>query len=97
MTISPSTVVVAASNHVACELGDEVAILNLTTGAYHGLDAASASVWKMLDRPITVADIRDGLLRAYDVGAERCEQDLIALLERLHAEGLVEIPAEGDS
>jgi hypothetical protein len=97
ITILPSTIVVAAKNQVACELGDEAAILNLTTGVYYGLDPVGARIWKMLGGPTTVADIRDALLRTYDVEAEQCERDLAAILEKLAAEGLVELRAGHDS
>lgn len=97
MTISPSTVVVVASNLVACELGEDVAILNVATGVYYGLDAVGARVWKLLKGPSTVGDIRDAIVCAYDVDAERCERDLIVLVEKLHAEGLVELRAGHDS
>lgn len=97
MTILPSTIVVAAKNQVACELGDEAAILNVTTGVYYGLDPVGATIWKMLGEPTTVADIRDALLRTYDVDAGRCERDLVALLEKLDVEGLVELRAGHDS
>jgi hypothetical protein len=93
MAISSSTLVVAASGQVACSLGEEVAILNLETGAYFKLDEVGAAIWKLLAEPVTVAGIRDRLLDLYDVDAGQCERDLAALLEELHAEGLVEFPS----
>jgi hypothetical protein len=93
MTISSSTLVVAAAGQVACSLGEEVAILNLATGAYVELDEVGAAIWTRLAEPVTVAGLRDALLDVYDVDAGQCERDLVDLLEKLHAEGLVEFRA----
>lgn len=97
MPISPSTIVAAAGGAVACELGDEVAILNLESGTYYGLDAVGARIWKLLASPIAVSEIRDSLLQAYEVDAVRCEADVVALVEKLLDEGLVELRAGGDA
>jgi hypothetical protein len=94
MPISPSTVVVIAKDVVACELGDEAAMLNLASGVYYGLDPVGARIWKYLESPVSVGEIRDRLLEAYDVEPERCEADLVALIEKLAAEGLVEVRGE---
>lgn len=90
MVISSSTVVVAASGQVACALGEEVAILNLATGAYFTLDEVGAAIWNLLTEPVTVAGLRDTLLGVYDVDAAQCERDVVGLLEKLVVEGLVE-------
>ena len=92
-----SALIQRAERQVSCPLRDEAAILNLTTGVYYGLDPVGARIWKMLGGPTTVADIRDALLRTYDVDAEQCERDLAAILEKLEAEGLVELRAGHDS
>jgi hypothetical protein len=96
MAISSSTVVAAAGGQVACSLGDEVAVLNLATGAYYTLDEVGAAIWARLAGPISVSALRDALLGIYDVDAGQCERDLVALLEQLHAAGLVEIGGAGE-
>ena len=95
MAISLSTTVVAAAGQVACDLDEEVAVLNLATGAYYKLDEVGASIWTRLAEPVTVAGLRDALLEVYDVDAEECERDLVALLDQLHAAGLIEVGDPG--
>ena len=89
--LSGQTIVVAARDQVSCELGNEAAVLNMKNGVYYGLDTIGAQVWKLLQHPLRVAEIQEALLREYDVEPERCEQDLKALLEKLLAEGLIEV------
>lgn len=89
--ISDASVVVASKEQVSCELDGEAAILNLKDGVYYGLDPVGAAVWKLLQQPRTVSELRDALLEEYEVDAERCERDLMALLAELATCGLVQI------
>jgi hypothetical protein len=88
--ITPFSIVVAAREQVSCDLAGEAAILRLTSGVYYGLDQVGARIWGLLREPLPVAKIRDALVSEYDVAPERCERDLVALLEHLAAEGLIE-------
>jgi Coenzyme PQQ synthesis protein D (PqqD) len=85
------SVVAASSGQVSCPLGEESAILNLSSSIYYGLDSVGTMVWNMLRQPRSVGDIRDALLDEYDVDASRCERDLFELLLRMRDEGLVEV------
>jgi hypothetical protein len=91
--LSVHSVVVASSEHVSCPLGEEAAILNVKNSVYYGLDQVGARVWHLLREPRRVMEIRDALLGEYDVELARCESDLLALLERMRAEGLIEVRA----
>jgi hypothetical protein len=87
--------VVATPDHVEAELHGEAVILHLGTRQFHGLEGVGARIWQLLKQPITVAEIRDAIVREYDVTPERCEADLAALLDDLVAAGLVQVP-DGD-
>jgi hypothetical protein len=93
-TVSTDSVVVAARDQVSSDLGGEVAILDLNVGVYYGLDEVGARVWELIQEPRVVRDVRGILLEEYDVAPERCERDLIELLERLAEEGLIELRDE---
>jgi hypothetical protein len=89
--LSAQSIVVAAKDQVSCDLQGEAAILNLANGIYYGLDSIGAQVWTLLQQPRRVQEIREAVLRDYEVEPERCHTDLLALLERLRAEGLIEV------
>lgn len=86
-----NSIIVAAKEQISSDLGGEAIILNLKTGVYHGLDAVGARIWNLLQEPRTVDDIRDTLLEEYEVEAERCECDLLALLQQLADSELIEV------
>jgi len=81
----------ARVEQVSCELGDEAVILNLEDGAYYGLNEVAARVWKLVQEPRTVGEIRDSLLEVYDVSIDSCTNDLLSLIEQLKAWKLIEI------
>jgi coenzyme PQQ synthesis protein D (PqqD) len=89
--ITVDSSVVAAKNQVSSDLGGEVAILDLEGGTYYGLDAVGARIWDLIQEPKTVEEIRNVLLEEYEVESERCERDVIRLLQELAEEGLVEV------
>ena len=91
--VSGDSTVVAAKDQVSSDLGGEVAILDLKAGVYYGLDAVGARIWSLIQEPRTVNEIRNILLEEYEVQPERCERDLLALLQRLADEGIIEVEA----
>jgi hypothetical protein len=89
--LSLHSIVTAAPEQVSCPLGDESAILNLKNTVYYGLDPVGARVWNLLQQPRSVRELRDALLEEYEVEAERCERDLLDLLEKMRGEGLIQV------
>jgi hypothetical protein len=91
--LSLHTVVVASAEQVSCPLGEEAAILNLKNSVYYGMNPVGARVWDLLKQPKRVSELRDVLLEEYEVEPERCSQDLLALLQKMREEGLIEVGA----
>ena len=89
--LSENTIVVAGKEQIATEMGDDVVILGLKTGAYYGLSDVGASIWKAIQRPASIAQIREAIMEEYDIDAEQCTRDIMALLEHLTGEGLVDV------
>ncbi len=89
--ITLDNTVVVSKEQASADLGDEAAILNLKDGVYYGLDPVGARIWKLIETPRTVREVRDTLLEEYDVEVDRCEKDLIALLQQLAKNDLIDI------
>jgi hypothetical protein len=85
------SIVAAAGHQASCPLGDEAAILNLNNSVYYGVNPVGARVWNLLQQPRSVQELRDALLGEYEVEADRCERDLLDLLEKMRSEGLIEV------
>lgn len=82
------------SEVVTCDVGGEVALLQLRRGAYYGLDPIGARIWHLLSQPQRVAQVRDILTREFHVEAPECERDLIALLQQMAEAELVKVQSE---
>jgi hypothetical protein len=72
----------------------ETGILHLKSGVYFGLNTVGASIWKLIQEPRTLKEIREVLLDEYDVEPNRCENDILELLRDLSTHGLIEIVDE---
>ena len=90
-TLSRHSIVVAAKDQISCDLAGEAAVLNIKSGVYYGLDAVGARIWKLIQQPRSVEEVREALVGEYEVESERCESDVLALLEKLLDEGLIEV------
>ncbi len=90
-SVDGCSVVVAAGEQVSCELAGEQVILSLKNGVYYGLDPVGTFIWNLIQGPTRVFEVRDALLEQYDVDPDRCERDLLSLLQDLAAQGLVEV------
>ena len=75
-------------------MGEELVVLDLKSGTYHGLDVVAARIWGLIEQPSSVTAIRDAIMAHYDVDAQTCEQDLLAFLNDMHRAGLVEITSD---
>lgn len=93
MSFTAASRVVLSDEQVYTTLGGEAVILGLRDGVYYGLDAVGARVWELLAEPRRVADVVSTIVSEFDVTADRCELDVIALLDDLAARSLVrELP-----
>ena len=85
----------AVKDQVTCDLSGEAVILQLQDGMYFGLDAVGASVWKLVQTPKTITELRDAIVAEYDVMPEQCEADLRALLTDMKEQRLVTVEEGG--
>ncbi len=89
--ITLDSVVAVAREQVSSDLGDEIAILGLRRNTYYSVTGSGRRIWELLQTRRSVSEILDLLIEEYTVDAERCREDLLALLGRLHEEGLIEV------
>jgi hypothetical protein len=93
-SLSIRSIVVASTEQISSDLAGEAVILDLKTGVYYGLDPVGARIWKLLQEPRVVSEVRDVLLAEYDITPDRCESDLLSFLSDLMAKGLVEMRSQ---
>lgn len=97
-TISPNSVLKAINrDRIFREMDGESIILNIETGAYCGLNRVGTRIWRILQKPVSVAGIQATLLREYDVDPQQCEREVSKLLEKMIELKIVGVHDETDT
>ncbi len=92
--VTERSTVVVAENQVSSDLGKEVAILDLGAGMYYGLNEVGARIWELVQEPRTVEEIQAVILDEYEVDPASGKRDVLALLQQLADNRLVEVRDE---
>ena len=75
-------------------LGDELVALDAEGGNCFGFNSVATFVWRQLETPKTLAELRDKLLAEYDVSTNQCSEELQELLDGLIEKRLVRVQAD---
>lgn len=90
-TMQLESTVRANPEHVSAEVEGETVILSLTTGEYYGLNSVAAHIWRLIQEPRRVVEVRNDLLTFYEgIDAETCTAELLHVLTDMVAMHLVE-------
>ena len=81
---------VAARDIVTTEIGEGLALLNLSTNQYFSLNEVGAYVWEVLQTPRQRDEIVRAVTEKYEVAPELCAPDVDLLLEDLRNAALAE-------
>lgn len=88
--ITPSTVVAQNEGYIASNMDGEKVMMSIKNSKYYNLGEIGGAIWDAAVRPITVSDLVNRLLSEYEVTREQCEKQVIAFLEKLQKEGLIQ-------
>jgi coenzyme PQQ synthesis protein D (PqqD) len=91
MTISFSDRVTVPDEILISNLQDESVILNLNSERYFGLDDVGTRMLSLLTSSDSIGTAYESLAAEYNVDRQMLENDLVALVENLLQQGLVQI------
>ena len=83
------------SADVSPDLSGDIVILQLKDGVYYELNETGARIWSLAQQPCSFGTLLETLLEEYDVDAQQCEADLLALLKDMMSQGLIEMKHDG--
>ena len=89
--ISRHSTVSIAGNLLSHGSSDQLLVFNPENTVCYGLDQLGAKILNMLEKPMPVNDIKNILLKEYNVPADKCESDLIELIQRLETNGMIAV------
>ena len=91
MAISFSDSVKIPDDVLISNLQDESVILNLDSERYFGLDSVGTRILSVLTTSESIEAAYNTLVQEFDVDGQVLREDLIALVENLVEQGLVEV------
>ena len=74
---------------IEAEVDGELVALHVDKGTCYGFNGTATRVWRLIEEPMRLSDLRDRLIAEYDVAPEECEAQLRELLAELAQDGLV--------
>ena len=77
----------------AARLGADFVLLDAEGRMLRGLNATAARVWELMDGRLTAAEIAARVAEEFSAPEARVVEDVLAFLEQLSAQGLLEMPA----
>lgn len=90
-TVTEDTFVVAVSGLTAADLGGEAVVLDAHSGRYFGLNELGVRIFDMVQSSTRVGSIVDQLLQEYEVERDRLRDDVIAFIESMKAQRLIQV------
>ncbi|MFZ2961142.1 MAG: lasso peptide biosynthesis PqqD family chaperone [Candidatus Ozemobacteraceae bacterium] len=91
MAFSLETRVVRSDEPVFSKLGDELVMMSIEQSKYFALDETAGVIWECLEKPISIQEICQALMKKFDVPKEQCEQEVSAFLDQLYEKKLITI------
>jgi hypothetical protein len=74
------------------EVGDEIVLLDVEGGEYHGLNDVGSRIWRALEEQPDVGSAYEHLRGMYEVDPRVLRKDLGEFIERLVGMGLLSVP-----
>lgn len=84
-------IVVRDEGLLTAEVDGELVAMSIDRGVCYGLNSVGSRIWALLAEPRSIDDLCRQLLSEFDVGADDCRDQVLALLEDLRAEAMVTV------
>jgi hypothetical protein len=89
--ITLQSVISAKKEIVAADMDGDTVMMSIEAGKYYNLGTTGGMIWKMLESPVSVAAVITKLLEQYEVTREQCEAEVLAFLNGIKQEELLEV------
>jgi hypothetical protein len=89
-SVAEQTYVLSQSKDVlSTQVDQEMALVSVARGRYYRLNAVASDIWKRLERPTRLNELRDALRKDYRGNMEQIRADLNKVIGQLLEEGLL--------
>src|SRR5262245_41957961 len=92
--LQPDVIIVRNRYPLWAEIDGEVVLLSVDNDTYYDMNDIGSRIWALVEQPISIAALIDQLVGEFAVERAVCEDDVLAFLNELHVNGLVQIADE---
>jgi hypothetical protein len=89
-TINIDSKVWRMSDVVFSRLDDEMLAIDSEAGYCYSLNESAAMIWELIREPRTVAELCSSLQAEYVIDENKCQEEVLHLLNRLSDAGLIQ-------
>ncbi|WP_096187161.1 lasso peptide biosynthesis PqqD family chaperone [Evansella halocellulosilytica] len=93
-TLSLRDTISQIEGNIVSDMDGEKVMLSIHNGKYYNLGEIGGVIWELIDKPITVELVVESLLSEYEVSQNDCEEQVLAFLNHLLKESLINIENE---
>jgi hypothetical protein len=68
---------------MSASLEDSIVILDVQGQSFFSSNDVGSFIWRLIQRPQTLSDIKRAVLAEYEVDETKCEKDIFRFLEQL--------------
>lgn len=91
-TITQNSIIQRSSKELITNtLGNELVMMDMENGDYIGINSAGTAIWAIIEKPISVTELVNELVKNYDVERELCEKQSIHYLQTMWQHGLITV------
>jgi hypothetical protein len=95
MQQSHDSVFVRKAGLPTAPLGEELVVLDASTGACYGLNGTASEVWQLIETPRSLDAVCGELMEKFEIDEDRCRAETSALLKEWSDAGLVQMRPSG--
>lgn len=76
---------------IETEVDGELVALHVDNGTCYGFNGTATRIWALTEQPRRLSELKEELMREFDVDAETCDAQVRELLNELASDGLISI------
>ena len=89
--INLDTVLVRNNSIDVSELDGEIVMMDVDKGYYFMINLVGSKIWTIIEQPTPVKSIVEKLLSTYKIDMDSCKDSVVAFLESLYDENLIQV------
>ena len=89
--ININSIVMRHEDIDATDLNGEKVMMDLDKGRYLALGEVGSRIWDIIDKPVSVKDIIEILMKEYDIDEKSCNEEVINFIGRMNDAEIIKI------